>query len=75
MGPPVRRRIAPLPVTGPAAGDRWVYVSLAYATFALGITAGRITAAPPIAAYLIGRPEREVADYYRRRGAVFLPLV
>ena len=52
----------------------WVWVSLPYATFALAAKDGRITDAPPIARWAIGKPEREVASHYRRKGAEFRPL-
>ena len=54
--------------------ERWVWVSLPWATFALAAKDGRITQAPPIARWATGRDEREVAAYYRRRGAVFRDL-
>lgn len=53
---------------------RWIWVSLPYATFALAVANGRVVDAAPIARWSIGRPEREVATYYRQRGAVFEPL-
>ncbi len=54
--------------------DRWVWVSLPRATFALIVRDGLVVDAAPIARWSIGRREREVADYYRRRGAEFVPL-
>lgn len=49
----------------------WVRVSLPWATFGLHIVAGRVVGAAPIARWTIGKPEREVADHYRRKGATF----
>jgi len=51
-------------------------VSLPYATFALCVRDGRVVDAAPIAKWAIGKDEREVAAYYRKRGAKFedLPL-
>lgn len=54
--------------------ERWVWVSLPYATFALGAQNGTITEAAPIARWAVGKPEHEVADYYRRKGAQFRSL-
>jgi Domain of unknown function (DUF4326) len=53
------------------AGARLIWVSLPYATFGLAVEGGVVVAAPPIARWAVGRPEREVAGYYRRRGAEF----
>jgi hypothetical protein len=50
---------------------RWIWVSLSYATFGLGIKDGRVVEAAPIARWAIGKPERQVADFYRRKGAEF----
>jgi hypothetical protein len=53
----------------------WVYVTLPWATFLLGIDAfGVVRVAPPIALWAVGRPERLVADTYRARGADFVRL-
>ena len=49
----------------------WVWVSLDYATFGVCVEHGVIVDAAPIARWTIGKPERHVADYYRRRGARF----
>jgi hypothetical protein len=51
--------------------DRWIYVTMPHATFALGIRDGSVVMAAPIARWTIGRGEREVADYFRSRGARF----
>lgn len=53
---------------------RWVWVSLPFATFGLAVEGGRVVDAPPIARWCIGKDERYVADYWRRRGAQFVPL-
>lgn len=55
-------------------GRRWIWVSLPHATFGIAVASGRVVDAAPIAAWAIGKPERQVADYYRRRGAAFVPL-
>lgn len=49
-------------------------MSLPHATFALVVRDGLVVEAAPITRWCIGRRERDVADYYRRRGAVFVPL-
>jgi hypothetical protein len=54
--------------------ERWVYVSLPWATFALVTEDGTITGAAPIARWAIGKPEQDVAAHYRKRGAVFRQL-
>lgn len=53
---------------------RWVWVSLPWATFGLAVRDGRVVDAAPIARWCIGRPEHEVATYWRGRGAVFARL-
>jgi hypothetical protein len=52
----------------------WVWVSLSYATFGIEVRDGRVVTVPPIARWAIGKSESYVADYYRRRGAVFETL-
>ncbi|WP_187414211.1 hypothetical protein [Nonomuraea sp. PA05] len=54
--------------------DRWIWVSLTYATFAVVVRDGRVVDAAPIARWSIGKPEQRVADYYKRKGAEFVPL-
>ncbi|MEV0231603.1 hypothetical protein [Nonomuraea sp. NPDC050786] len=54
--------------------DRWIGVSLSYATFAIVVRDGRIVDAAPIARWAIGKPEQRVAEYYQRKGAEFVPL-
>jgi len=44
-------------------------VSLTYATFAVDITGGMVSDAPPVARWAIGKPWDDVARYYLRRGA------
>lgn len=51
------------------ATKRWIWISLPYATFGLAVADGKVVEAPPI-----GRDERGVAGYYRRRGAKIQPL-
>lgn len=53
---------------------RWIWVSLPYATFALAVEDGIVVEAAPIARKSVGRPEREVAAWYRSRGAAFRDL-
>lgn len=53
---------------------RWIWVSLPYATFGIAVENGVVVEAAPIARKSVGRPEREVAAYYRRQGAVFRDL-
>jgi hypothetical protein len=52
----------------------WIWVSLNYATFGLRVEEGVVVDAAPIARWAIGKTERQVADYYRRRGARFQRL-
>jgi hypothetical protein len=52
----------------------WVWVSLDYATFGIEVRDGVVVDAAPIARWAIGKPEQYVADYYRRKGAKFVPL-
>jgi len=52
----------------------WVWVSLDYATFGLRVEGGRVVEAAPIARWTIGKSEQYVADYFRRKGAVFARL-
>jgi hypothetical protein len=42
----------------------WIYISLPHATYALGIDAGgMVRMAPPIARWMVGKPERDVAAW------------
>jgi hypothetical protein len=54
--------------------DKWIWVSLPYATFALHVKDGRIVEAPPIARWTIGKREQVIANYYRSKGAEFRRL-
>lgn len=56
------------------ATKRWIWVSLPYATFGIAVADGVVVEAPPIAKWAVGRDERGVAGYYRRRGAKIQPL-
>jgi hypothetical protein len=55
-------------------GDRWIWVSMPYATFGIVTRGGRVVDAAPIARWAIGKPEGQVAGYFRRKGAVFETL-
>lgn len=55
-------------------GTEWIYVSLPYATFLLGVSQGRVVEAAPIARWALGRSERAVAGFYRGKGATFVRL-
>jgi len=48
-----------------------IQVSLPHATFGLVVHDGWVVDAAPIARWAIGKRERYVADYFRRRGARF----
>lgn len=50
---------------------RLIRVELSYAVFGVLARDGIVIDAAPIAGWAIDRPEREVADYYRRKGARF----
>lgn len=63
----------PLHAQGPEV-KRWIWVSLPYATFGLAVQDGVVVDAPPIARWTIGRDERGVAGYYRRRQAKITAL-
>ncbi|WP_158230692.1 hypothetical protein [Frankia sp. CcI49] len=47
-----------------------IVVLLPYATFGLVVRDGLVVLAPPISRRSLGRPAREVWDYYARRGRV-----
>jgi hypothetical protein len=57
-----------------AIEGRWIWVSLPQATFAIITHHGKVVEAAPIAQWLVGKDEREVAKYLRSKGAVFRPL-
>lgn len=52
-----------------AVSDKWLWVSLSWATFGLGLRDGRVVEAAPIAKWCIGKTESYVVNYWRRRGA------
>lgn len=52
----------------------WVWVSLSYATFGIAVADGVVVDAAPIARWAIGKDERRVAEFYRRKGAEFVRL-
>lgn len=52
----------------------WIRVLLPYACFGIAVQGGRVVDAAPIAAWTIGKPERQVADFYRRKGGTFTRL-
>lgn len=54
--------------------DELTWISLSYATFGLVSRDGQVTQAPPIARWTIGKPVKEVTDYYRRKGAAMSAL-
>jgi hypothetical protein len=53
---------------------RWIWISLPYATFGIAVAGGVVAEAPPIAKWALGRDERDVAGYFRRRGAKIVAL-
>jgi hypothetical protein len=48
--------------------DRLVYVRMPYATYGLIIRNGRVVEAPPIARWMVGRPEHEMAAWITGKG-------
>lgn len=58
----------PLP---PFRDGRLIHVDLGHATFGLVVDGGRVVDCAPVALWALGRGERQVADYYRGRGATF----
>lgn len=54
--------------------DRWVAISLPYATFALGVRNDVVFEGPPIARWTIGKPWVDVAHFYQKAGAKFALL-
>lgn len=55
-------------------GPSWIWISLPYATFGVAVLNGTVVEAAPIARWAVGKDERYVADYYRKKGAVFQRL-
>jgi hypothetical protein len=60
-----------VPGARPAVNGRLIWVSLPYATFGLIVSGGVVADAAPVAGWAVGKDEREVAVFYRRKGAVF----
>lgn len=63
----------------PQPDDRWIYISLPGYTGAVVVNADGagvrvVVDAAPVMKWAIGKPERFVADYFRRRHAVIIPL-
>lgn len=54
--------------------EEWIWVSLSYATFGVAVRDGVVVDAAPIARWAVGKPEEQVAAYYRRKGATFVRL-
>jgi hypothetical protein len=54
-----------------AVQTRWIWVSLPDATFGIGVRDGLVVDAAPVARWCIGKGEREVAGWFRARGAQF----
>lgn len=46
-----------------------VSVKLPYACYGIIIESGRVTHAPPIAHWMIGKPEWEVYEWLKKKGA------
>lgn len=55
----------------PSSDSELIWVSLSYATFGLEVREGKVVDAAPIAHWAIGKDEQYVADYYRKKGAIF----
>lgn len=49
--------------------EQLVRVELHYACYGLVVVGGVVRAAPPIAHWMIGKPDTEVARWLHRRGA------
>ena len=56
---------------GGVMSGRLIWVSLPHAAFGLVVVSGIIRDAPPIARWAVGKDERTVAAYLRRKGAEF----
>lgn len=54
------------------AAGALIWVDLPYACFGLIVRGGRVVDAAPIARWSVGKDERFVADYYRKKGARFV---
>jgi hypothetical protein len=55
-------------------GKQWIRVDLWHTTIALAVQGGSVVWVPPAARWALGKPERAVADHYRREGAQFTRL-
>lgn len=53
---------------------RLIWVSLPYATYGIEVEDGKVVDAAPIAKWMIGKPETEVAAWLRKKGAQIVPL-
>jgi hypothetical protein len=49
-------------------------VSLPYATYGIAVRGGKVVDAAPIARWMVGKDERYVAAWLRRKGARVVPL-
>ena len=56
---------------GQGGATRCVQVVMSHATFGVIIRDGRVIDAAPIARWTIGKDERQVAAYFKHRGARF----
>lgn len=54
--------------------ERLVYVELPYATYGLVVEDGQVVDAPPIAHWMVGKSEHEVAAWIARKGGRGTPL-
>ncbi len=52
----------------------WFWVSLPYATFGVCVQYGRVTQAPPIARWSLGRAWVDVERYFTRKGGRIVQL-
>ncbi len=50
---------------------RWIQIDWGQACFQIGVEGGVVREAPPIARWARGKPEREIAQFFRNRGAKF----
>jgi hypothetical protein len=53
---------------------RLIWVSLPYATYGIEVEDGIVVTAAPIAKWMVGKDERMVASWLRRKGARIVPL-
>jgi len=45
----------------------WSYINLNYATFAIDLDRGIVTAAPPIAQWMVGKREEEIKNWVSKK--------